>query len=488
MRKITTTLLLLAMLLSLAACGNATVETEATADTNAAVTDTAAADVEETRPMHKVAETDFGGVKFNIAYPDWQGYRHYFFADEATGDAMNDAIFTRTINVEEYLNVDITQEDVGSISDVVTQVKNTVTAGDDMFSMALLHCIQGVSALPTGGYIYNLDTLPNLDMEADWWNRAQMDVLRLGKNTYYGVSDYMIPCPYVIFFNKEMVENRNMDNPYDLVYEGKWTLDKFVSMATSVTQDVNGDGQYTTDDDIVGVTTNEASKYIPFMTGADQFITSTGEDGKIHLDMNNERTFKIVETLHKLMETKGTTHQGPTDTEEDVFPMGSGRLLFRLSSIVTAEVYRDVEVDIGLLPYPKYDEAQENYVSQDWGGLMCVPATIGDPEMVGSVIELLSWESANDVIPAYFDVTLSGKLARDEDSRNMLELLFDTIAYEVGGNYFGFSNGFNNLFYTASNLVIKGDSTDFASWYAKNEKAAQATIDTFYEDLAKVEG
>ncbi len=486
MRKITASVLLLAMLASLTACGGAETTTETTADTTAVAETTATAEA-ETRPMHKVPETDFGGAVFNIAYPAWQGYQHYFFADEATGDAMNDAIFERTINVEEYLKVDITQQDVGTISDVVTQVKNTVTAGDDVFSMALLHCIQGVSDLPTGGYIYNLDTLPNLDMEAEWWNRAQMDVLRLGKNTYYGVSDYMIPCPYVIFFNKEMIVNNNMDNPYDLVYEGKWILDKFVSMATSVTQDVNGDGNYTTDD-IVGVTVNEASKYIPFMTGADQFITTMGEDGKIHLDMNNERTIKIVETLHKLMETKGTTYQGPSDKEEDVFPMGSGRLLFRLSSIATAEVYRDVEVDIGILPYPKFDEAQANYVSQDWGGLMSVPATIGEPDMVGAVIELLSWESENNVIPAYFDVTLSGKLARDEDSRNMLELLFNTIAYEVGGNYFGFSSGFNNLFYTASNLVINGDSTDFASWYAKNESAAQATIDKFYENLAKIEG
>ncbi len=488
MRKITSTMLLLAMLLSLAACGNSAAETETTADTSTAVTDTAAADTEETRPMHKVAEQDFGGATFTIAYPDWQGYRHYFFADEATGDAMNDAIFNRTINVEEHLNVDITQEDVGTIRDVETQVKNTVTAGDDVFSMALLHCIQGISALPTGGYIYNMDTLPHLDMEADWWNREQMDVLRLGNNTYYGVSDYMIPCPYVIFFNKEMIVDRNMDNPYDLVYEGKWTLDKFVSMATSVTQDVNGDGKFTVDDDIVGVTTNEGSKYIPFMTGADQFITSVGEDGKIHLDMNNEKTFKIIETLHKLMETKGTTYQAQgSDKEEDVFPMDSGRLLFRLGAITSAEVYRDCEVDIGMLPYPKYDEAQENYVSQDWGGLMCVPATISDPDMVGAVIELLSWESANNVIPAYFDVTLSGKLARDEDSRNMLELLFDTIAYEVGGNYFGFSSGFSDLFYTAVRLVIEKDSTDFASWYAKSESAAQNAIDTFYEGLEKVE-
>lgn len=119
---------------------------------------------------------------------------------------------------------------------------------------------------------------------------------------------------------------------------------------------------------------------------------------------------------------------------------------------------------------------------------MCIPLTIQNPDMVGATLEYLSWESENEVIPAFYDVTLSGKLARDEDTKNMLDILFDTIAYEIGGNYFGFSNGFNQLFYTVGNLVIQQNSADFASFYAKNEQAAQSTIDKFYEALEKIEG
>ena len=91
--------------------------------------------------------------------------------------------------------------------------------------------------------------------------------------------------------------------------------------------------------------------------------------------------------------------------------------------MISAETLRECEVDVGILPYPKYDEAQENYISQDWGGLMSVPNSISDPDMVGATMELLAWESSNEVLPSYYDITLSGKLSRDEDSRNMLELL-----------------------------------------------------------------
>lgn len=492
MKKITATMLLMAMLLSTVACSH-TETNETTADTSS-ITNTADTTVtepdEETRAMHQVPDTlDFGGEDFLINSFVWSTYAYYYFADEATGDAMNDAIFNRTIRVEDYLNVDICQELESVENHLLSsqKVKSTVLAGDDVYSLNLLHVIRDIAELASMGMLYNLDDLPYVDMEADWWKREQMDMLRLGKNTYYGVSDYMIPAPFVFYFNKEMVENHNLDNPYDLVYDGKWTLDTVVDMAISVTQDVNGDGQYTKEDDICGISTNEIAKYISFMTGCDQFITDRDSNNRIRLALNNEKTISIIESIYKMVENKGTLYIPSSANDADTFHISTGRILFYLHSISYAETLRDCEIDIGILPYPKYDEAQENYISQDWSGLMSVPNSIRNPEKVGAVLELLSWESANEVIPAFYEVTLSGKLARDEDSKNMLDILFDTISYEIGGNYFGLSSGFNELFYTIGRLVVEQKSTDFASWYATYEKSAQSTIDDFYAALDKIE-
>ncbi len=168
--------------------------------------------------------------------------------------------------------------------------------------------------------------------------------------------------------------------------------------------------------------------------------------------------------------------------------MMGGNLLFRLNSIAMGHHYRDVEENIGIVPYPKYDEAQDDYISLNWGGLMGIPASIQNPEMVGAVLELLAWESENTVIPAYYDVMLDGKLARDEDSVEMLDLLFDSFVYDPGMNFFGNAAGTNNLLWTMNTLVAGQKSTDFASYYAKNEKAAIASIEKFYEALEKIEG
>ena len=483
MKRTLSVLLLLTMLL--ASCGESAANADSASDNSA---DAGASEVlseetvaeEETRPMHKVPELDFEGGAFNILYPDWQGYKYYFFADETNGDPMNDAIFNRTSTVEEYLNIDITQTQVAGIGDVAPELQRSVTAQDNAYQLALTHCIQNVSSMVTGGYLHNYDDLNYVDYNAEWWNREMMDVLRLGNNTYYGVSDYMIPCPYAIFFNKNMIADYNFENPYELVYNGQWTLDKFCEMSIAVTTDTNGDGQFT-NDDIRGICTEEASKYISFMTGAGQYMTAKNEAGQVELAINTDKMVKIVEKLAALSNTTGVI------ADYNTVSVADGTLLFELHTIAHAVNYRESEVDIGILPYPKYDEAQEDYISLDWGGLMCIPTSVGNPDLVGAALELLAYESANEVIPNYYDVLLEGKLARDTDTIAMIDILFDTIAYEVGGNYFGFESGISDMFYTTSRLAIEKKSTDFASWYTPKEKVATKILDRFYESLEKVE-
>ena len=84
---------------------------------------------------------------------------------------------------------------------------------------------------------------------------------------------------------------------------------------------------------------------------------------------------------------------------------------------------RDYTVEFGFLPYPKYDEAQKDYISLDWGGLLSVPHSVSNPDMVGAAMELLAWESSTAVIPTYYDTVLTGKLARDDDAIKMMDIL-----------------------------------------------------------------
>ena len=473
---------------ALCACSNSG-ETDITTDnvTSAAHTEVADVGTADTRDMHGVpVETlDFGGKPYRAMTYDGSNFSYYFFADEETGDVMNDAIYARRRNVEEALNVVLQHELKLDYTEVAKSLRTAVQANDDAYDQVLLHCIDGVSTSASAGYLYNLDELPYLNMEADWWNREQMDALRLGQNTFFAVNDYMIPYPLIIYFNREIVETLDLTDPYEAVAAGTWTLDVFTQMAKAAVYDLNGDGTIEYQNDRMGISATDASKYISFLPASEQFITDRDADNRVRLAMNTEKTQRMVEIFHDL-NTQKVCHVAETNAHPQM-TMETGRLLFFMNGPDELERLRGCDVEFGFVPYPKWDEAQKEYRSMDFGGLMCVPTTITDPDMVGAVLELLAWDSENNVVPTYYNTLLEGKFAQDETAASMLRLIFDSICYEVGGNYFGFSGGFNNLFYAVSNVAFRNNSSDFASYYAKNEKSANKTIENFYKALDAIE-
>lgn len=57
---------------------------------------------------------------------------------------------------------------------------------------------------------------------------------------------YYAPC--VIAFNQRLIDEHQIENPYDMVLDGKWTIDKFGEITKGVSQDLNGDGKMDKDD------------------------------------------------------------------------------------------------------------------------------------------------------------------------------------------------------------------------------------------------
>lgn len=111
----------------------------------------------------------------------------------------------------------------------------------------------------------------------------------------------------------------------------------------------------------------------------------------------------------------------------------SGKGLFMDMTFYYIESLREMEADFGIIPYPKYDEAQDEYYSRIEGcELSCVPITVSDTERTSIILEALACESAKQVQPAYYDVSLRTKYTRDEESQEMLDIIFDHRVFDLG--------------------------------------------------------
>jgi len=92
-----------------------------------------------------------------------------------------------------------------------------------------------------------------------------------------------------------------------------------------------------------------------------------------------------------------------------------------------------METDFGIIPYPKYDINQENYVSRvEYYMTMQLPITNPDHARAGVMLEALNSESAKTIIPAFYDIALKTKYARDDESSQMLDLIFSTLVVDIG--------------------------------------------------------
>ena len=129
--------------------------------------------------------------------------------------------------------------------------------------------------------------------------------------------------------------------------------------------------------------------------------------------------------------------------------------------------------DFGIVPFPKYSEDQKEYGVMVEAGTrtMTVPANIANPDLSGAVLETLHFLSMRDVMPAYYEVTLKQKVSRDSVSSQMLDIIMDSICYDLGMTMFN-DNIKDGIFTT----LFKGNLRKYASVVNSKLKAIDAAI------------
>ena len=503
--------MLFALLLAgqtLIACAD-TAETPVTTDTAAPSASEALSEAvtEEQREYANLPEKDFGGAEAEIlvAYNVETGTTNFgvskneFGAHEENGDAVNDARYKRNTTIEDQFNVKIVDFDYNMENNLITFVHDSVRtfvdklimAGDNNYAFMLLPGYS-VCTMAMEGSLQDLNVMQYLDLDKPWWDQKANADLTVMDHLFYTTGDISTAdndATCTVFFNKAVAENFDLPDMYQLVLDGKWTLEQFYTLSSDVSRDLNGDGKYDETDQYGAMVWDDIAMAVVNSTG--DKCAATDKDGNIILTLNNERT---VNALAKYIEFGRDTsrcfqYQRAIDASDTLaINMFSGnQVLFYLQLMQLTPKLRDMEADFGIIPFPKYDESQDSYYNTvgSWHSVFfCMPMGNADPEMSTILAEALACESKYTVTDAYYDVNLKTKAARDEQSAAMLDIIFETRVYDLGWYYqFG---GFNE---EVMNLVrLNFSPKEFTSMYAKKEASAQKKVDKVNTAFADFEG
>ena len=462
-------------LVSCGASGSEATQTDSVGKDTTAATEEV---TEERFSANLPADLNYNGEAFNIVTYDDSNATWYdvdFAATEETGDTLNDAAFRRMVAVEQLLNIDIVacpSESYGN-----TLIKKSVMAGDGAYDCGFVNT-HAATALAEGGMLIDLKTMDTLEITAPWWDQNAVHDLTVGERLFMVTGDISIMYKKsigVLLFNKQMLNDQDLEDPYQLVKDMKWTIDKFNEMASTVSQDVNGDGKYDLEDKY-GLLYYCDMIALGLIGGGTHFTTKNAQDYP-ELTFYNDRTLDIFNKYTEVMYNPQLSISWSKigKSNDDIIAMfQDNRGLFNFNEFHAIENMRRMDTAFGILPVPLYDESQDRYyhiINPHVAAMLLVPKDCKDLTRAGYVLDALGAESKNVLTPAYYDQYLKSKGTRDDDSEEMLDIIFNSMTYDIGYLYdFGGLGGM-----TLS--LVNGYKPDLASSYAKYEPKAIKAID-----------
>lgn len=448
--------------------------------------DTSVIDEETDRADIKdnVPSLNFAGKPFRVLIHGSENFQRDVVAETETGDVVNDAVYKRNMTVEERLNIKITPVQVGSGSmDVINAARTAALAMDDSYDLIVGHAIRTAVGVTEGLFI-DWYELPYIDTSNPWWNASAVEQLTVGDRAFLLNGDYStitLGATYCMYFNKPLGESYNYgaDEMYSIVLDGGWTLDKMNSIISDMTVDLNGDGVFDAND-MYGLTTITESPAVAYQWAFDAPMTRKGADGYPVLSTDYEKWANIVDALYSLYyETDGTYVLTSTTGYDTLFRQNQS-FLFNNTFQMSFQ-FRDLEIDYGIIPYPKFNSNQAEYKSMADGyhTLFAVSISASDLELIGAATELLNAESYRTVVPAYYETALKVKYARDVESVQIMDLILAGCTFDFGyfyDNWVGFAFMLQDM--------MRAKSSDFASYFATRENAA---IEQFNKVIAAFE-
>ena len=434
------TSVLLLLLLSVVSCGENTETPAGNSSENqtGTVTDSAVSETEAEKYLDSLPETmDFGGYEFVVAVPGALN-SITLFPEPENGDIVNDTALRRNQTVEERLNIKISSF-LGSQFNVSDQIRNSVMAGEYICDIAVIEpqYWDNLGSLLTTHALLDWNDIPYITKDTPYYFPFVNDLFEVnGKQfalaSYYGNS-YL--SPFHMVFNISMMNNLDIEVPYALIKSGGWTFDRFEEMLTDTYVDLNGDGKMDIGDQYGYV--NEGALTNNLFWGFGMNIVDRADDGSYLPAELNDR---LISAYQKLLAFRDTNENCASPQNFINFrksidmanPFTLGKILFTTTGTgnLHAEL-RDVSFDVGIAPYPKYDENQASYQSIASVAPLIVPATVTETETVGAVTEVLSALSKQMMEPAVVDVYTEQKVLRDEDSVEIFRMLMDTVSIDI---------------------------------------------------------
>lgn len=479
MRKFITFLILAALLTSTIACGETELPNNELPDDSSSSETTA-------EEEYVYPELDLEGYEFNILNTA-QTYNFYSTLDleTQTGDTVDDAVFNRNRTLEEQFKINIVVDDTHQLTEANETLRKLVLANEDVYDVAFLRDFWVTSLLTEGGLI-DMQDVEEFNFDKPWWDSEAIEEARIGeqKKIFYAYTDASLvdfEGTLVTFINEDYMTDLQLDSPYDMVREGKWTLDRYAEFIKAGAN-LNGDESFSFSESgnaKYGVCTWDQGE-VALIFGAGCTIVAADADGQPQITAKGEKFIDVVQKVIKLCSGDGEyifASGSPVTHYETLFKQG--RSLLMLAQLKAANTYRDMEASYGILPIPKWDEEQESYRNlRTYCYVMCIPSISDSVDETAVIMDAMSYLTYKNVMPVFYSGRVSQKTLRNDDSIEMLEIIRDSRVIDLAIPY-----GWSDIVRKPIRTAVTAKSEEIVSQLESVMSSLESSIEEVMELL-----
>lgn len=369
-------------------------------------------------------------------------------SEEASSDPLEDALYRRNDKLESTYGITINTLVETDYSELGGKVSKDVSSGNGEYDIVYQHMVNSATNLAVNGLLYDLIDVEYVDFDQVWWDQDAREGFTIGNHQFLAVGDLL---PHTMLysaclaFNKDHFDNQSLEYPYDLAREGVWTLDELNALTKDQTKDVNGDGKVELENDFYGMTSWHLAGPFNFFFGSGATFFVKDEDNYPVYSVDQDKIQNIYDKVYETFITNDSLYIEDVNIHTKAYTIFTeGRSLFvscSLTQIANSEYgFKDMTDEYGVLPQPKYDTTQKDYMSFVNGAasVVVVPKSLTEERLVfvGYMLEALASSSYYMVTDTLYDKVAKSKNVRDAESAEMVDIIIRNRVFDFGYAHF----------------------------------------------------
>lgn len=393
-------------------------------------------------------------------------------------NSISQAFYSRNRTVEARLGVTLMMEQIDgdnkNMRAFCSHAMNGIMGGSN-YDLIGCYSMAG-GTLSVQNALQDLLPLRYTELEHPWWSQKMQEISRIDGKQYVVTGDISGELLYNMMFlvyNTEIGENEGLSDPREFVFDGTWTVDKMLEVASGVYADLN-DSKVKDVGDRFGLIVSTQVLIDGFFYGCGYTITEETEQGEIRLtaDYNGVHAYDLFSKLNRFLQSD----YGIYDNGNAAFKQG--KALIGTAQAASFAAIKENGWRYSILPFPKASETQQDYYSALGFGhsFYGIPVSAADPEMSGAVLECLASEGYRTTTPEIFQRVFR-HYTFDEPDWRIFNLIKDGIISDharIFSERFNWSKGALGMM---RNCVINNTADSFLAKVRENESYINGVFD-----------